>query len=194
VFPRPCAEFPNDNPALYDSVVSLSSEPWPTAIKESRDHERLEEEPCKDATPPPLEVDEPPDPFANLVSVLEIVARDAGASASQAATVRGLLGQERLATASLSEAALEALFAGMQLEGTPQVPRRTAAFTETVLAWQAILRGEGEDFASCGSATLDEWTADLVARLLGNPTLAAQVRRELRKRGVAAFGLVAEAA
>jgi hypothetical protein len=194
VFPRPCAEFPNDNPALYDSVVSLGSEPCPTAIEESRDRERLEDEPGEDGTPPPSEVDHPPDPFANLVSVLESVARDAGASDSQAATVRGLLGLEHLATASLCEAALDALFAGVQLEGTPQVPRRTAAFTQTVLAWQAILRGEGEDFASCGSATLDEWTADLVARLLGNPTLAAQVRRELRKRGVAAFGLVAEAA
>jgi hypothetical protein len=46
----------------------------------------------------------------------------------------------------------------------------------------------------CGPATLDEWSADILSRVLGNPMLAAQLRRELRQCGVAAFGLVAATA
>jgi hypothetical protein len=37
---------------------------------------------------------------------------------------------------------------------------------------------------------LDEWAADLLARLLGAPARATGLRRDLRSRGVAAFGLV----
>jgi hypothetical protein len=199
MFPRPCSEFPNDNPALYEAVVSLGAEPGPTASDELVENESIVAEPHVEATPTVPEVDEsladePQDPFVNLVFVLENVAKGAGASDGQAAAVRGLLGLERIALGSLPEAALEALFDGMQLEGTRQTPRRAPAFTQAAVAWRAILRGDGGDFASCGGAMLDEWTADLLARLLGSPALAAQIRRELRRRGVAAFGLVEEAA
>jgi hypothetical protein len=61
-----------------------------------------------------------------------------------------------------------------------------------VLAWQGILRGESEDFGALGP--LDEWAADVVARVVGNPARADGIRRELRRRGVAAFGVVADAA
>jgi hypothetical protein len=37
---------------------------------------------------------------------------------------------------------------------------------------------------------LDEWAADVLARLFGAPDRSAQLRRELRGRGVAAFGLI----
>ncbi|HEY2511863.1 MAG TPA: hypothetical protein VGI39_13435 [Polyangiaceae bacterium] len=56
-------------------------------------------------------------------------------------------------------------------------------------AWAAILRGEGEDFSVCGTP-LDEWAAATAAGILGAPHKAAQLRRELRARGVAAFGLI----
>ena len=39
--------------------------------------------------------------------------------------------------------------------------------------------------------TLDEWSADLLARMMGAPSKAATLRRELRSHGVAAFGLAA---
>jgi hypothetical protein len=69
---------------------------------------------------------------------------------------------------------------------------RTSAFTSQVLAWQGILRGESEDFGPLGP--LDEWTADVVARVVGNPGRADGIRQELRRRGVAAFGMVTDAA
>jgi hypothetical protein len=57
------------------------------------------------------------------------------------------------------------------------------------LAWRAILNGEGEDFSLCGTP-LDEWASGVLAKILSAPHKAAQLRRELRARGVAAFGLV----
>jgi hypothetical protein len=60
-------------------------------------------------------------------------------------------------------------------------------------AWRAILRAESEDFSLCAT-TLDEWAANALAGLLGAPSKGAQLRRELRARGVAAFGMVLEAA
>jgi hypothetical protein len=61
------------------------------------------------------------------------------------------------------------------------------------LAWRAILRGESEDFSLC-STPLDEWASLALAQFLSAPHTAAQLRRELRARGVAAFGLVEAAA
>ncbi len=57
-------------------------------------------------------------------------------------------------------------------------------------AWRAVLCGENDDISTCGAAMLDEWSADIVARALGMPAKATQLRRELRSRGVCAFGLV----
>jgi hypothetical protein len=55
-------------------------------------------------------------------------------------------------------------------------------------AWRAILRGESEDFSTCGA--LDEWAAQALAGMMSAPQKVAQIRRELRARGVAAFGLI----
>jgi hypothetical protein len=64
----------------------------------------------------------------------------------------------------------------------------TLAIDPMARAWRAMLRGESDDFP--GTAPLDEWAADTLARLMGAPSRAAQLRRELRARGVAAFGIV----
>lgn len=60
-------------------------------------------------------------------------------------------------------------------------------------AWQSVIRGLSEDFSECGSLTLDEWAAAIVARVVGNGRSDA-IRREVRRRGVAAFGFMADAA
>jgi hypothetical protein len=201
VFPRPCAEFPNDNPALYELVVSACRDSLGMPTQEPAEGLELIERTapgdfeCEEIMPTAPEAAEPTsDPFTNLVIVLESVARDVGGVDGAARILRGLLGMERLEAAALPEISIEALVAGAQLERTSTGARRTDAFTQTVRAWQGILRGESEDFAMCGSAALDEWSADVLARALGNAMLATQLRRELRQRGVAAFGLVAEAA
>jgi hypothetical protein len=120
--------------------------------------------------------DMPPaaDPFALLVSVVEDVARKAGADDLAMASLACLLGRTRL-DASAPDA-------------TTHVLRAQA------LAWQGILRSESDDFGACGGAMLDEWCAALIATALGPTARADMLKRELRRRGVAAFGLVEQAA
>lgn len=121
--------------------------------------------------PPPSPAD---DPFDALVAVLEDVARCAGASEGALHTLRVLVGRERIGDDALA---------------TEHSSMRAAA-----AAWGAILRGESEDFSTCGACTLDEWSSTLIAAALGQPARADSLRRELRRRGVAAFGLLIEAA
>ena len=82
------------------------------------------------------------------------------------------------AVASTAGASLAASSIEAQLAGNP-----------VARAWRAILRGESEDFGACPT-TLDEWAGATLAALLGAPQKSAQLRRELRARGVAAFGLI----
>lgn len=212
-----CAEFPNDNPSLYreaacrepvgeaavqtDSIpeveeasaevepaadVEVGTDPTPPVLEaddESDDIEIVEnlvienaiEEapslpPPSPSAPAPAPID---DPFDALVAVLEDVARAAGAPDTALRTLGVLLGRERIGA---------------------DAPAEHSALRAAAAAWQAILRGESEDFAACGASTLDEWCGALVAAALGEPARADGLRRELRRRGVAAFGLVVEAA
>jgi hypothetical protein len=103
------------------------------------------------------------DPFAKLAGLVKDVARTFGADEDGAARLDTLLGLD------IADAAVE-----------PQAA-----------AWRGILRGESEDYDACGAATLDEWAADVVARVVGGAGRSDGIRRELRRRGVAAFGLVA---
>jgi hypothetical protein len=57
-----------------------------------------------------------------------------------------------------------------------------------------VLQGECEDLSGCGALALDEWCAGIVARAIGNIARADGLRRELRRRGVAAFGWMEDAA
>ncbi len=79
-----------------------------------------------------------------------------------------------------------------RLEGEELVA--TAAFLRVVAEWRRVLAGEGGDFSKCGNRTFDEWSADFLARILGAPARFDWMKRELRARGVAAFGLVEAAA
>jgi hypothetical protein len=109
------------------------------------------------------------DPYVALMRVLEQVAVEAGAPEAVVVTLWTVLGQVRIEA------------------GAPEEHQRMRA---EALAWQGILRGESEDFGACGMSMLDEWSALLVATLLGTPGRADMLKRELRRRGVAAFGLV----
>ena len=120
--------------------------------------------------PPPPAVD---DPFVALTAVLEDVAKSAGAAEPAMAILRTLLGRERLAD---------------------DAPADSATLRAQAAGWQAILRGDSEDFSLVGSTSLDEWSSLVIARALGEPSRADAFRRDLRRRGVAAFGLVIEAA
>jgi len=66
----------------------------------------------------------------------------------------------------------------------------TPTFLGQTRGWRALLAGTSDDFAACGNAMLDEWAAELLARLLGAPSRATALRRDVRDHGIAAFGLV----
>lgn len=67
-----------------------------------------------------------------------------------------------------------------------------AGFSETARAFRVLLSGDDSEFANCAE-TLDDWAARLVEALLPTPAAAGQVRRALRRQGVAAFGMLAAA-
>ena len=112
-------------------------------------------------------------PFAMLIHVLQDVARAAGADDAAMSALGCLLGRTRLDSSA---------------------PDTRHTLRTQALAWQGILRGESEDFGACGGVMLDEWCAALIAGVLGQNVRADGLKRELRRRGVAAFGLVEQAA
>lgn len=72
-------------------------------------------------------------------------------------------------------------------------PARTPAADRLARAyrgWGRTLAGEDVDFAETGGTMLDEWAALACAAALGDGAPVTELRRELRGRGVAAFGLV----
>ena len=123
------------------------------------------------------------DAFTVLLGTLVDVALAAG-SPHVASVLPVLLFEGRLAH-GMSEDVLLALAEGNIATGTELTP----AFAAQMNAWRAILLGTSDDFGACGASMLDEWAADLLARLLGAPSRATVLRRELRSHGVAAFGL-----
>jgi hypothetical protein len=117
------------------------------------------------------------DPFVTLASVVEDVARSAGANDSAMTTLACVLGRTRLD----------------RLDPAGPHPAHLA-LRQQALAWGGILRSESDDFAAAGGAMLDEWCASVIAMVLGQPMRADGLKRELRRRGVAAFGLIDQAA
>ncbi len=144
-------------------------------------------------------IDEPASPaggdiFAMFASLLERAAHSMGADEADPPLVRALLGLERAASTVPPEPVVDALQAGDIVQRDARGMARTERFSRQVQGWRGILRGESDDFSQCGAATLDEWASDLLARSLGNAGRAPAIRRELRKLGIAAFGLVTKAA
>jgi hypothetical protein len=109
------------------------------------------------------------DPFAAFVRIVEVAAAAAGAAAESIAALSTGLGP------------------GGGDPGGNATP--ALAGSDQIGAWRAVLRGDAHDFGVCGSLPLDEWAAQLAASAMGDVTRAPAVRRELRARGVAAFGV-----
>jgi len=53
-----------------------------------------------------------------------------------------------------------------------------------------VLCGESNDFSACGTSTLDGWAGDLLKSFGVGRDGRIDVKRELRRRGVAAFGMI----
>ena len=187
-----CAEFPNDNPALHHGAVWRCAGTLGAPVCERSAHAAGFGDEVPDAGE--ADVHDELDPFAVLLRVLEDVLLAQGTGDDSTTSLRALLCATRLDGIAVGEVASQALIAGNLVVPAARGLSRSEWFTAQVLGWQGILRGESEDFGVCGSRPLDEWAADVVARLMGSPSRAEGIRRELRRRGVAAFGLVADAA
>jgi hypothetical protein len=129
------------------------------------------------------------DPFATFIQTLVEVAVEAGLEKA-AAILPALLDEGRVVPGVLPSSVTDALLSSGMLATTESGLVGGEAFRKTSAAWRAILRGDSEDFSSCGSRMLDEWAADIVACLVAAPAKTEGLRQKLRTRGVAAFGLV----
>ncbi len=179
--------------ARISGIVGLGETPRDDGEHE---HESDDDEPILVEELPPLEesaslegvILPPPcdDPWTVFVAALADVAIGAG-SPHVAAVLPGFLADGTLGAMPEDAAAALAEAGFVRDAGV------TPAFVAQTAAWRAILLGTSNDLEACGGAMLDEWAADVLARLLGAPSRATLLRRELRSRGVAAFGLASAA-
>lgn len=68
--------------------------------------------------------------------------------------------------------------------------RLSARYLRELESWKTLLRGEPGDLDGARGRMLDEWSAEVVSVLLGDPGRQSELRRALRRAGVCAFGLV----
>jgi hypothetical protein len=130
-----------------------------------------------------------PDLFAAYVAAAVEVALATGHTRVAAALPALLEGAELDVSTLTDEARSRLLAAGVLLSSDGGL-RPSEAFTSTAAAWRSVLRGATSDFSACGDSTLDAWTADLLKAFGVGQGTATDVRRELRRRGVAAFGML----
>ena len=132
----------------------------------------------------------PEGPFERFVGTVARVAMNRGATRA-AAAVTSLLALGRLARDGFDPALLDTLARGRILSSGGQA---TPEFAAATAAWRAVLEGTGGDLSGCGNATLDAWAAELLAAVMNAPrSEVSELKRELRRGGVAAFGLLAVA-
>ncbi len=140
---------------------------------------------------PPLAMPAPETPFERFVATVAGVALNRGATRA-AVAVAALLTQGRLAQNGVDPSLLDELARRKIL--TPGTAHASDDFAAATGAWRAVLDGSDGDLSGCGSATLDAWAAELLAALTNAPRAeVAELKRELRRAGVAAFGLLAVA-
>ncbi|HVR20730.1 MAG TPA: hypothetical protein VMS65_13565 [Polyangiaceae bacterium] len=132
-----------------------------------------------------------PTGFAAFVRALSEILAARGATRA-AANIGALLGLERLACDAFDAETKQTLVARAIVDATSGRP--TPEFSMLSRAWREVLDGSGGDLSACGSATLDVFGAELLGALLGVPSgRADELRRALRQRGVAAFGILVAA-
>ncbi len=171
------SEFPNDNSALHGGTIWMSE-----ALCGAPEAHFAETAPSGGEAP------RPPSAAANGESEdgsdIEVVESfEPLEPVDEGPCPRADPYETLLATLRDVATAMGAAHVGRKLEHTLDID-------PAAQAWRAILRGESDDYAACGASTLDEWAAATLARLIGVPSRAGELRRELRSRGVVAFGLL----
>jgi hypothetical protein len=129
------------------------------------------------------------DAFAVYVAAVVGVAEAAGHTES-ARALPSLLRGTAFDSASLPNDAQARLVAADILCRSGAALSPSDTFTSLASAWRGVLCGDTQDLSACGESTLDGWSADLLRALGVGQGSATDVRRELRRRGVAAFGML----
>jgi hypothetical protein len=177
-------------PARFEpeQEVAAQAEPavlLPAVVEPELEVAESEPQASEDSEPAPESA------FPAFVAALSAVLLERGATKC-AASVGALLGESRLARDAFDAGTRKALVARGMLDAKSGRP--TPEFSVVTRAWRDVLDGTNADLAACGTATLDVWGAELVAALLGDVRgHSDEIRRALRRRGVAAFGMLAAA-
>jgi hypothetical protein len=183
------AEFPHENTLIDRGALWIGSALCAEDRVEPAIAADVPAPPAPLAEPRPLRVETCDERVETFVRAMADVARAHG-PAETAAHVESLFKFGMPAPLELSPSARASLLDGNILEATEGGVHATAWFARTSSAWQSMLRGEGGNLAECGESTLDGFTADLIASLVAKPSMASTFRRELRRRGIAAFGML----
>lgn len=200
--PTRSSEFPHDNADIAAGAVWICAELTGPATPLLEQHEPVQSQPFvlffddEEAVEGPVDIhcqvaatQSEPDPpaFSQFEAALTsaLMARSASRSA---AIVPRLLRLESLPADCLSKDVQLTLQSRGYFDGSLRYSEKYRALCG---AWGAVLRGSSDDFSACGTTTLDRFGADLLAALLAVPaTRAEELRRELRKAGIAAFGVL----
>jgi hypothetical protein len=169
------------------------SDPEPLVVEAQSETFEAGPEPCEAAPEPCAAVPEPlSDGYTELVGVMVRVALESGATRA-AACLPPLLAGEAVSGELIGEENLGCLIARGFVERSGSIVLLSTAASSIAAAWRGLLRGESADLGACES-TLDTWCAALLAAACGTPARVEELRRELRRFGVAAFGLIEQAA
>lgn len=187
---------------LNIAVHPVSAEAPPVALDDDHAPVGEDEPPSADADAPvadadadadaPVVLETPPEApvapaFAHFEQALTAALLAQGASRS-AAILPKMLRLEALPGEALTKDVQLTLQSRGYVDGSGRYSQK---FRDLCGAWCAVLQGSSQDFAACGTTTLDCFGADLLAALLAVPaTRSDELRRELRRAGVAAFGIL----
>lgn len=131
---------------------------------------------------------EAPGPLSRFIDAVILVAQSYIDARTARCAGAVLAGSDELSW--LDEDAQERLGRAKVVESSPEGLRTSAAFRSARAAWSAVLVGDSQDLQSCGDTTLDQWAAGLIADLAGRPGEFENIRRQLRKQKIAAFGML----
>ena len=136
---------------------------------------------------PPQGSGEAPDGYTVFVQALVEVALAGGATRAAAVLPR-LMAGDPVDSKLLDDAAVQTLLSANIVCRDGTMLRATGDFGQIARAWRDVLCGSSEDLSACGTSTLDDWAAR-VLDALGVQARSGDARRELRRHGVAAFGM-----
>jgi hypothetical protein len=129
--------------------------------------------------------------YDSFVAALSAVLLQRGATRG-AAVIGTLLDGSRVEASALGETLVQQLCSAGIGEQRGEQFWVDGGFAQVACGWKALLSDESADFSSCAE-TLDDWATRVVGALLPSPVPAKDIRKELRRKGVAAFGMLAAA-